>query len=129
VNEYGYPIVKSNGKTKPCTHYILELFGRPVYQGLVVRHTCDNPLCINPDHLLIGTHAENVQDRVARNRSAVGENHGRSKLTEKDVRTIGASNLKNIQLSKKYGMDVKTIRNARIGVTWKHIPMEPINPK
>jgi len=53
--------------------------------GMVVRHTCDNPPCVNPDHLLLGTAAENSQDMVERGRSTRGRN---AKLTDDQVREI-----------------------------------------
>ena len=59
--------------------------------GLVVRHTCDNPSCVNPDHLLIGTHADNMRDKVERNRHNRGEEHFRAALTWDDVDAIRAA--------------------------------------
>ena len=88
----------------------------------VLRHVCDNRWCINPDHLLEGTHNENVQDRVSRNRSAIGSNNGRSKLKELDVLEILAnSTTPKMHLAKKYNVDPKVIRDIKQRKTWKHI--------
>lgn len=57
-------------------------------KGKVVRHTCDNGRCINPEHLLLGTHQDNVQDRVDRDRTARGEAHCQAKLTLEQVAAI-----------------------------------------
>ena len=54
----------------------------------VVRHTCDNPGSCNPNHLTTGNYAENSQDMVTKDRSAEGEQHGRAKLTKKEVLEI-----------------------------------------
>lgn len=63
--------------------------GQIVPFGLVIRHTCDNPPCVNPDHLLLGTQAENVRDREERGRRDVrGNRNPRRILTEESVKTI-----------------------------------------
>ena len=60
----------------------------PAIKGKVVRHTCDNPRCINPEHLLIGTPQDNSTDMTRRGRQAKGVAHPRAKLTEADVQFI-----------------------------------------
>lgn len=55
---------------------------------VVIRHTCDNPRCINPRHLLAGTQAQNMQDKVQRGRIPKGEAHKRAKLTDLQVGEI-----------------------------------------
>ncbi|ALJ97665.1 HNH homing endonuclease [Acinetobacter phage IME-200] len=68
--------------------------------GKLVRHKCDNPTCINPEHLELGTHQDNMDDRNKRNRTAKGEDHGNAKLTPQQVKEIRASYIKG---SKEYG--------------------------
>lgn len=58
--------------------------------GTHVRHTCDNPVCCNPDHLVPGTNADNVRDAKARGRNARGERHGQAKLTDAQVAEVRA---------------------------------------
>ena len=60
--------------------------GRPIREGMCVLHSCDNRPCVNPMHLREGTNAENVQDRVRRNRSARGESHGTRTKPERCIR-------------------------------------------
>ena len=57
-------------------------------EGLCVLHTCDNPACMNPDHLFLGTNQENTHDRYLKGRSAAGENNGNAKLSRQEVRDI-----------------------------------------
>jgi hypothetical protein len=93
-----------------------------IERGLVIRHTCDNPLCCNPAHLINGTHADNVADRVERGRSAIGEASGRAKLTEKDVLAMRASPLSNAYWARRLRVDTTSVAAARSGKTWAHLP-------
>lgn len=120
-NSDGYPNAKIRGKTRIISRFIFEECFGEIPEGMVVRHKCDNPSCINPEHLELGTHKQNVNDRVQRNRSAHGESHGRAKLTEKDVVSIRNSRLPIIELSKKYSVDPKTIRLVKERKIWKHV--------
>jgi hypothetical protein len=98
-----------------------ECFGE-IPQGMVVRHLCNNPSCINPEHLKIGTHYDNVQDRVRSNRSAIGINNGRSKLKEKDVIEIKSNNKTSLtDLAIIYDVTTKVISNIKNNKNWKHI--------
>jgi len=87
----------------------------------IIRHICDNPMCINPDHLVKGTHNDNVQDRVSRNRSAIGVRHGRTKLTETQVVEIYNSNDTKKGLARKYKVDPKLIYAIKHKLIWKHL--------
>ena len=88
----------------------------------VVRHTCDNPPCINIDHLIGGTIADNMQDKVDRERQARGESHGSSKLTVNDVLRIRANTeLTRKELSEIYGVHQVTIGKILRREKWAHI--------
>ncbi|MFQ3543637.1 HNH endonuclease signature motif containing protein [Halobacillus rhizosphaerae] len=135
VNDRGCHLVTSHSKSKDGHVKIRVnnkrfLLHRIAYEqnigkipdGLVVRHKCDNANCINPKHLELGTHADNVNDRVKRNRSAKGSKNGRSKLTEDNVKYIKSNlELKNSHLAKLFNVDRKVIYDIRNGNTWKHI--------
>lgn len=103
--------------------------------GMEVCHKCDNPSCINPDHLFVGTRQDNVDDRERKGRNVVktGEESKRSKLTKKDVKNArwerahkGTSYQK---LADKYGVAKKTIQNAIKGVNWKCVSYIPEPPE
>lgn len=93
----------------------------PIPDGYVVRHKCDNPSCINPEHLEVGTQADNIADKVSRGRQARGSGVGRAILTEESVREIRSSPLKVSELSTLYGVSVVSIRNILRRKTWQHV--------
>ena len=79
----GYPRAVINGNNNAKIHRIVyELCFGEIPSGAVVMHKCDNPICINPEHLSIGSHAENIRDRDLKQR------HGASKLTHTQVKSI-----------------------------------------
>lgn len=120
TDDEGYTICKRNGKRMPIYRHIYRFFKGIPKKGMVIRHTCDNRLCINPKHLILGTHQDNVNDRVKRDRSAKGRKNGRSKLTERQVIAI-YNNKKNTrtELARKYSVDRQAIRKIQIGETWR----------
>lgn len=90
----------------------------------VIRHTCDVPNCVNPNHLKSGTHSDNVYDRVQRKRSAKDINNGRAKLNWSQVLAIRLSNNSVSSLARQFDVDRKSIRNIRQNKTWQGRPME-----
>lgn len=98
-------------------------FGDPADQ--VVCHKCDNPICVNPQHLFLGQQADNVADMHAkgraRKRGLKGEAHNLAKLTADIVRQIRASPLTDRELAEAYGVTRATVFDVRRGKTWKHI--------
>ena len=92
---------------------------------LVVRHKCDNRLCVNPNHLETGTQQENMEDRRIRDRTARGQNNGRSKLTEEDVRKIRADTRTSRQVAADYGVGMMTIQRIKNRSSWGHLSDTP----
>jgi hypothetical protein len=94
----GYPCVFRNG-IKTRTHvFVYSLVNGEIEKGKVIRHICNNTICINPDHLVQGTHAENVNDKILAGHQPRGESHGMSKLTEENVRYIRLKNKEGITI-------------------------------
>lgn len=95
----------------------------PIPDGLLVCHHCDNGRCVNPDHLFLGTHADNYADMAKKGRAntARGEQKARTKLTEEIVREIKASALNGNQLAKQFGVNRRTVYDILDGKTWRHI--------
>lgn len=110
------------GTTAEASHRIAyRIATDAIPAGMVIRHNCDNPLCCNPAHLLIGTHADNVADRVSRDRSAKGEGNGRAKLTQEQAQLILDSPLTSEYFAKRFEVDISTVRAIRQRKNWKHL--------
>lgn len=99
----------------------------PAIKGKVVRHTCDNPRCINPEHLLLGTQLDNVHDMVARGRYARGAMIPQAKLTEADVRFIRDNYVRyskeysTVGLARKFSVNKATISRILNRELWAHV--------
>lgn len=89
---------------------------------LLICHTCHNPSCINPAHLKLGTHTDNMKDRALSGRTyhGCGETNSRAKLTQQDVDYIRNSINKKTpqQLAQKYNVTASTIRQIRAYKSW-----------
>jgi hypothetical protein len=131
LNCTGYPLVQRNGQRMHAHRYSYELAFDPIPDGLYVCHHCDNKRCINPEHLFLGTQADNMQDAVQKGRIArgihvahYGEANGRSKLIEADVRAIRADKtLTQGELGKRFGIGHVQISRIKSGERWVHIPL------
>lgn len=117
----GYRTIRAGGVTWYVHHLSFFLAGKRLNQGEIRRHTCDRPSCITQDHIIAGTHADNVNDKVSRERQMRGSTHYKSFLTDTNVRDIRASTEKYEILSKRYGISRGGISNIKHRVTWKHI--------
>lgn len=94
-------------------------------RGLLVLHRCDNRGCVNPEHLFLGTHKDNSEDMVRKNRSigpdTRGELHGEAKLTDDAVRNIRSSSATGRVLAQEYGVSESAISLVRRGKSWTHV--------
>jgi hypothetical protein len=116
ARSHGYGVMMRDRQRLRVHRVSYELWRGSIPNGMVMRHSCDNPCCVNPSHLEIGTQADNIQDTVVRGR------HGRRKLTKNQVEAIRFSTESNRALADKHGVGIIAIRRAKSGETWRHIP-------
>lgn len=102
-----------------------ELARGPIQRDLFVCHRCDNRLCVNVEHLFLGTQKDNLQDMVAKGRSCCGARNGQSKLSDEKVREIrekyAAGGLTQAELAVQYGVHRTAISKIVTRNDWKHV--------
>lgn len=128
----GYGMFRDpTAKTTKRTHrYVWEQVNGPIPKGMCILHSCDNPSCVRIDHLRIGTHRENMDERSARGRTARGAKSGQSKITEEDVieiRRLSAAGLSAVKIGKLFGLGHTQTHNIAVGKKWSHINHEATN--
>lgn len=96
----------------------------------VACHRCDNPSCVNPEHLFIGSHLENKMDAVRKGRAARGEYVGTSVLTEAQVIAIARAYGTNFEIADAHKVHRNTVALIRCGKSWSHLTgIQPHNRK
>jgi hypothetical protein len=119
-----------DGKQKAAHRLSLEIHGKKVSKRSVIMHLCDNPNCVNPDHLQIGTHKDNQQDKVIKGRQAKGEMQGHSILSAievkamKDLHKLG---WKTSDIAAALKRNYSPVWQA-IKTNWKHIEQTELKP-
>lgn len=131
-NGYGRFTRRINGT--PSAHRISwMIFRGPIPEGLFVLHDCpdgkDNPSCVNPDHLWLGTNQDNLKDRNNKKRHAHGERSGTAKLTEENVIDIrklhDIDHLTDLDIAKRFKVSKAAIHYVVKRKSWKHVNEKP----
>ena len=132
TNRGGYGEFKF-AKQNRLSHRIAYAITHPAWDRLsLVRHTCDNPPCCNPLHLIAGSYADNAGDRDAGGRGALGERDGNARVTSVDVLAWAerrASGECLADIAADYGVSRATVGHALNGRTWCHLIGEPVMPR
>lgn len=118
-NDKGYGVASKYGSELILAHrFSFEMTGAVIPDGMSVCHNCDVRNCVNPDHLFLGTHQENMDDMNVKGR------HGSRKLTDEDVNTIrhecmnGAT---QTSIAKRYGVTQSIISDIMRCVSYRHV--------
>lgn len=122
--ENGYGAIWTNPITQRAHRISWELNRGKIPPGLIVCHHCDNPPCVRPDHLFLGTLSDNRRDMVEKKRGLVGALNSNSVLTEEQVLKLRELNGKSFSISlltSEYGVSKNTIRRAISGETWSYL--------
>lgn len=100
-----------------------KLYVGQIPAGLQVLHRCDNPVCVNPDHLFLGTNDDNVKDKVAKGRASKmpGDLHPRRKLSSADIIAIRADTRIQKAIAADYGVGQTHISAIKSGARWSHL--------
>ena len=126
---YGVIGLGSRKLGKEYAHRVIwVLMNGPIPEGLFVLHTCDEPLCVNPKHLWLGTPKDNVRDMLKKGRGRAGgppgEKHGMSKLTDEKVRWLRwfyEDGWSQDQIANMLGVSQNTVSRAIRSECWKHV--------
>lgn len=127
TSKYGYGQIRMNGVLVGAHRYAWEMkHGRPA-GSFDVCHRCDNPACVNPSHLFLGTHQENMEDCAAKGRTTRGERNAQAKLSAADVRqmhVLSSAGVSQPLIAKRFGVSSSHVCTILSGKRWGHIASE-----
>ena len=122
-NKDGYGTIKVGG-----VNVLAHRFSCKAEAEQIVRHVCDNPGCVNPDHLIVGTTADNVADKVSKDRQAKGSDVQQSKFDAETVLAIRSfcdrhAGVRGSQafISRWFGVTEEAVRKIRKRISWRHV--------
>ena len=124
VGQKGHGLFRGPGGRQVNAHrFSYELYVGPIPDGLWALHRCDNPPCVNPEHLFIGTCQDNHDDMIRKGRkvSVIGAAHPKTQLTEQDVLNIRADTRPLAVIGADYGFDKQHVWKIKKRWYWKHI--------
>ena len=126
VNRGGYGLISVKGINRVASRISWIIHNGEIPSGLFVLHSCDNPICTNPEHLFLGTTKDNAMDRKlkGRNGDQCGENNGSVLLTKQqvlEIRELCEKGISYNDIVEKYKITKPTISNIKYRIIWRHI--------
>lgn len=123
TDKWGYTHLGVNGRRHQAHRFFYEQANGKIPAGKIVLHTCDTPPCVNPEHMRIGTHADNHADMVSKGRHAKGAQTKRAVLNEdqvREIRRLRATGMPYQKIGAVIGCSYSTARYAVVEY-WKHV--------
>jgi hypothetical protein len=121
-DRFGYGYVGINGQTHRVHRHAYAHYHDLTMEdisGVVIRHTCDNPSCANPKHLLAGTQTDNMRDKIERGRQTRRETSPYTKLTEEEANAVMVDPRSQQKIAKAYGIGQTTVWRIKNGKRWR----------
>lgn len=127
LHDGGYGLIRVDGRNRRAHRVAWQLSHGAIPEGLRVCHTCDNPPCVRPDHLFLGTDADNMRDKTAKGRARWhrGSANSMAKLTEALVQTIRAEAAAGVTyraIARVHGIHFTTVGGIVRRQIWSHVP-------
>jgi hypothetical protein len=123
----GYGCAQFDRKKKNAHRVAWILFRGAIPAGMVVCHKCDVPRCVNPDHLFVGSTADNARDMTEKGRGRRGQKHPLSKLTDEQAARIKSllaeDRMYMSEIAREFGVSPSAIKSIKLGLTWRHVPL------
>ena len=121
----GYGRLRVDGRKQTASRVAYALYKGPISQGLKVCHSCDNPKCVRPDHLFLGTQRQNVDDMIAKRRHIDGKRrgaeNGNAKLTPEQVIAIRSDARSQSAIAASYGIGQAAVSKIKLRKLWRHL--------
>jgi hypothetical protein len=123
LNSYGYGKFKQAGRTLGAHRVSYELNVGPIPDGQSVLHRCDTPACVNPSHLFLGSHVDNMRDMAAKGRrdDRRGAKHPLVKLSEDQAIAIRSDPRIGRLVAAEFGIAESMVSRIRAGIRWGHL--------
>ena len=124
TNSRGYGGLRIDGRTYSAHRASYEIYHRcKLDRSISVCHRCDNPACVNPDHLFLASHQDNMIDRgvKGRSRGPIGEANPNTRITAQQAAAIKSDTRPLRKIADEYGLSISGVHGIRSGATWKHL--------
>jgi hypothetical protein len=118
---YGYSMFSHRGYIERSHRASWRIHKGQIPDGLMVCHKCDNPACVNPDHLFLGTNKDNLGDMVRKGRSRRGSRQWKASITEEQAIAIFVDQRPRIKIAEEYGTSIDVVHRIKQRTRWKHI--------